>query len=138
MQTSTSTIIGKAVLPIALAGVVAGQAAAAGFQLDEAARKKIDAEARRLIDEHHAPGLAIGVMNGGEILYAKAFGSANLETGTEVTPDTVFLIGSITKQFTAAAIVMLAEQGKLKIDDPISSYFPDFPRGGEVTIRQLL
>jgi CubicO group peptidase (beta-lactamase class C family) len=77
-------------------------------------------------------------MSEGKIIYAKGFGLANLETGTKVTPDSVFMIGSITKQFTAAAIMVLAEQGKLTVDDPISRYFPDFPRGQEVTIRQLL
>ena len=114
------------------------QATAAGFQLDEAARAQIDALAQRAIDEHRTPGLAIGVMSEGKIIYAKGFGLANLETGTKVTPDSVFMIGSITKQFTAAGIMALADQGKLAIDDPISTYFPDFPRGKEVMIRQLL
>src|SRR5688572_22487781 len=89
-----------------------GPVAAAGFELDAARREKIDAEAQRLIDEQRAPGIAIGIMSEGQIVYAKGFGLANLETGTKVTPETVFMIGSITKQFTAAAIMLLAEQGK--------------------------
>jgi len=116
----------------------AASAPAGEVPFDEAARHRIDAAAQRLIDEHRSPGLAIGVMRDGEIVYAKGFGLADVESGTQVTPETVFLIGSITKHFTAAAIVLLSEQGKLKIDDPISKYLPEFPRGNEVTIRQLL
>lgn len=138
MRTSTSTAIGKAILPIALAGALAGPAVAAGFQLDAAALEKINTEAQRLIDEHRTPGLAIGIMSEGKVIYAKGFGQANLETDTKVMPDSVFKIGSMTKQFTAASIMLLEERGKLDIDDPLSKFFPDFPRGTEVTLRQLL
>ena len=55
-----------------------------------------------------------------------------------VTPETKFRIGSITKQFTAAAILKLAEDKKLAITDPLSKFFPDFPRGGEITLHHLL
>lgn len=133
MKTHVSTLLGTAVLAIASASVLCEPAAA--FDIDA---KKIDAAAQRLVDEHRTPGLAIGVMRDGKIVYAKGFGLANLETGTKVTPDSAFIIGSITKQFTATAIVLLSEQGKLKIDDPLSKFFPDFPRGNEVTIRHLL
>lgn len=137
MKPTDSTLIRKTIWPILVAGVLTGQAAAASFQLDVEARKKIEAEAQRLIDEHHTPGIGVGIMSDGEIIYAKGFGMANLETGTKVTPDSVFVIGSNTKQFTAVAIVLLSEQAKLRLDDPLSKFFPDFPRG-EVTLRHLL
>jgi len=141
MTTQAALLKGKAfrsIVLLVLATILVGQEATAGIHLDTTALHRIDTEAQRLIDEHRAPGLAVGIMSEGRIIYAKGFGLANLETGTTVTPDTVFMIGSITKQFTAAAVILLAEQGKLKIDDPISLYFPGFPRGEEVTIRQLL
>jgi D-alanyl-D-alanine carboxypeptidase len=138
MKTTNSTIISKVILPFLLAGVLAGQAAAASFQLDAAAREKIEAEAQRLIDEHHTPGIGIGIMSDGGIIYARGFGMANLETGTKVTPDSAFVIGSNTKQFTAVAIMLLSEQGKLSLDDPLSKYFPVFPKGDKVTLRHLL
>jgi CubicO group peptidase (beta-lactamase class C family) len=138
MRENTPRFITTALVSIVLAGGLAGQAAAAGFKLDAAAEKKVDAEAQRYIDEHISAGVAIGIMSEGKIIYAKGFGLANLETGTKVTPDSVFQLGSMTKQFTAAAVVLLSEQGKLGIDDPLSKYFPDFPRANEVTIRELL
>lgn len=134
MQTSTLKTIGTVFLLVALAG----QAAAASFQLDARARTQIDAEAQRLIGEQITPGLAVSIMSRGKIIYAKGFGLANLETCTEVSPDAVFGIGSLTKQFTAAAIVMLMEQGKLTLEDRLSRFLPDFPRSDEVTIRHLL
>jgi D-alanyl-D-alanine carboxypeptidase len=90
------------------------------------------------VDEHQTPGIAVGIMSEGQIVYAKGFGMANLETGTKVTADSVFAIGSNTKQFTAVSIVLLSEQGKLRLDDRLSKFFPDFPRGNEVTLRHLL
>ncbi len=138
MKTLLSTIGRLAFLPILLVEIIAVQAAAASFQLDAAAQKKIETEAQRLIDEQKTPGIAVGIMKDGQIIYAKGFGLANLETGTKVTPDSVFEIGSNTKQFTAASIVLLSEQGKLGLGDRLSKFFPDFPRGDEVTLRHLL
>lgn len=111
---------------------------AASFELDAAMRRQIETEAQRLIDQQHTPGLAIGIISDGQVIYAQGFGWANLETGTKVTPDSVFAIGSNTKQFTATAIMLLVERGKLALSDRLSKFFPDFPRGGEVTLRHLL
>jgi CubicO group peptidase (beta-lactamase class C family) len=74
----------------------------------------------------------------GEIIYKDAFGLANREWNISNTVDTKFRIGSLTKQFTSAAILQLAEAGKLKLDDPISKYIPTFPNGDSVTIHMLL
>jgi CubicO group peptidase (beta-lactamase class C family) len=85
-----------------------------------------------------SPGAAVLVAQNGKILFQKGYGYANLEHRVPITPETKFRIGSITKQFTAAAILKLQEQGKLSVKDTLSKYIPDFPRGEEVTIHHLL
>lgn len=78
------------------------------------------------------------VCKGGKIIYQKAFGLADAATGTKNTNQTIYQIGSTTKEFTAAIILKLAEQNKLRLDDKLSKYFPDFKRGGEITVKMLL
>ncbi len=84
------------------------------------------------------PGAAILVTKDGQVIYKKGFGLANIEEGIPITPETEFRIGSITKQFTAAAILKLVEDEKIDLDDPLSKFIPDYPRGEEVTIHHLL
>ena len=89
--------------------------------------------------ESDGPGGVALVAKDGEILYRKAFGMANLELGVEMTPENVFRIGSITKQFTACAILKLAEEGKLDLQDDITRYIEDYPTHGHtITIEHLL
>lgn len=85
-----------------------------------------------------APGMAVLVARGDEILYRGAHGSANLELGVPLSPDQVFRIGSVTKQFAAAAVLKLAEDGKLSLDDPLAKFVPDYPGGDKVTVEMLL
>ncbi|WP_247235573.1 serine hydrolase [Telluribacter sp. SYSU D00476] len=85
------------------------------------------------------PGAAIGVVHQGKLIYAKGFGEADLETGAPNSPETVFHVASVSKQFTAYAIVLLAEQGKLSLNDDIRKYLPEVPDFGKtITIRHLL
>ncbi len=85
------------------------------------------------------PGAAVIVADGGKVIYHGARGMASLELGVPLEPDMVFRLGSISKQFTAAAILLLAEQGKLTVDDPITKYLPDYPvHGYTITIKHLL
>jgi CubicO group peptidase (beta-lactamase class C family) len=85
------------------------------------------------------PGLAILVARKGKVIYEKAFGSANLELGVPMKSNMVFQIGSITKQFTAVAILQLAEQGRLSLQDSVQQYVKDYPnKGFTITIEQLL
>ncbi|HEX9940497.1 MAG TPA: serine hydrolase [Thermoanaerobaculia bacterium] len=85
------------------------------------------------------PGAAVLVMKDGQVVLRKGYGMANLELGVPVSPDMVFEIGSVTKQFTAAAILMLEEQGKLRLADEVTKYLPDYPTHGEkITIEHLL
>jgi CubicO group peptidase (beta-lactamase class C family) len=87
----------------------------------------------------NGPGAAILVTYHGKPVYKAGRGLANVESGAAITPDTVFRMGSITKQFTAAAILKLAEQKKVSLDDPLTKYLADYPQpGGSATVRQLL
>jgi len=83
-------------------------------------------------------GLALLVACDGKIIYQACFGLANIAAKTPITPDTKFRIGSISRQFTAAAVLKLAEQRRLSLDDPLSKYFPKFPHSDDVTLRHLL
>jgi CubicO group peptidase (beta-lactamase class C family) len=85
-----------------------------------------------------APGVAVLVARDGKVLLSRGFGIADLSHGIEISPTTKFRIGSVTKQFTAAAILKLQEDGRLSVDDKLSKYIPDYPRGDEVTIHHLL
>nr|WP_321230753.1 serine hydrolase [uncultured Psychroserpens sp.] len=86
-----------------------------------------------------APGVSVLVAKDGKTIYQKGFGDANLELDISVAPKHVFEIGSITKQFTAVAILMLEEQGKLSVNDPITKFIPDYPTQGKtITIHHLL
>lgn len=85
------------------------------------------------------PGAAVLLMKDGQVLLRKGYGLASLELGIPIQPDMVFELGSITKQFTAAAILMLQERGKLSLDDDITKHLPDYPTHGQkITIEHLL
>ena len=85
------------------------------------------------------PGATVLIAKDGKPIYRKAFGNANLELDVPMSPNNVFEIGSITKQFTAVSILMLTEQGKLKFEDEITKYIPDYPTLGKtITIHHLL
>ncbi len=85
------------------------------------------------------PGAAVIVVKNGKTLLRKGYGLADVELGVKVEPDMVFRLGSITKQFTATAILLLAEQGKLSLSDDMTKFFPDYPaKGRVVTVEHLL
>jgi len=85
------------------------------------------------------PGLALVVIKDGEVIKMQGYGVANLEHDAPITPDTVFELASVTKQFTATAIMRLVEDGKVKLDDPIIKYLPRCPRKwNRITVRHLL
>ncbi len=84
------------------------------------------------------PGFAVLVARNGQVVFQGGFGLANIEAKVPIQPATKFRIGSISKQFTAAAVLRLSEQGKLSLSDTLATYFPDFPNGREITIRHLL
>lgn len=84
------------------------------------------------------PGAAVLIARDGKILYQGGFGAADIETKTPITPETKFRIGSITKQFTAAAILKLQDAGKLSVTDKLEKYFPGVANGKEITLHHLL
>jgi CubicO group peptidase (beta-lactamase class C family) len=84
------------------------------------------------------PGVAVLVAQHGKIVFEKGYGIASEQPLTPITVDTQFRIGSVTKQFTSAAILKLQEEGKLSVSDPLSKYFPDFPNGSAITLHHLL
>ena len=90
-------------------------------------------------DKTNSPGCVLGIIKDGSFIYNRGFGMANLELGVAITPYTVFDIGSTSKQFTATAIILLQQQGKLLLDDNVKKYIPQLPDYGKpITIRELL
>ena len=87
----------------------------------------VDAYVRSEMQTRQIPGLALLVVRDGKILKQQGYGLSNIELQVPVTPETVFQSGSVGKQFTATAIMMLVEEHKLSLDDPLTKFFPDAP-----------
>jgi D-alanyl-D-alanine carboxypeptidase len=109
-------------------------AAAADSQL----AGKVDKIAAQVLETTGVPSASVAVVKDGRIVYAQAYGSARLEPKVAASPDMRYAIGSISKQFTAVAILLLQQDGRLSLDQPVSRFIPGLTRGNEVTIRQLL
>ncbi|REC79761.1 serine hydrolase [Chryseobacterium elymi] len=100
--------------------------------------KETDSLIAAEFNDPNGPGGVFIVSHKGKTIYRKAFGKANLELNVNMTPENVFQIGSMTKQFTSVAILMLEQQGKLNVSDPVSKYIKDYPSGDKITIHHLL
>jgi D-alanyl-D-alanine carboxypeptidase len=111
-------------------------AAAAAFPED--LKSKIDAAVNQILSSTKVPSASIAIVKDGHIAYLQAYGQARLSPAMEATPQMQYSIGSISKQFTAAAVLLLAQEGKLNLSDPVSKYLPELTRAREVTIRMLL
>lgn len=107
-------------------------------QLPADLTEKIDKVVTDTLARTGVPSASIAIVKDGQTAYVKAYGDARIEPKTPATPAMRYSIGSISKQFTAAAILLLQEQGKLSLDDKVAKYIPDLTRANEVTIRQLL
>jgi len=110
----------------------------AAQSLDPDRIKHIDADVRTILDRTKTPSAVVAIAEDDRVVYRKAYGFRDAEHRLRADADTLYEIGSITKQFTAAAILQLQEHAKLDIDDKLSAYLPDAPHAGEVTLRQLL
>jgi D-alanyl-D-alanine carboxypeptidase len=99
---------------------------------------KIDQVATDTLTRTQEPSASVAVVKDGRIAYLHAYGKARLDPSTDAKPDMRYSIGSITKQFTATAILLLQEQGKLSLDDKVAKFVPGLTKGNEVTIRHLL
>ncbi len=109
-----------------------------GPALSPQLRVSIDDAAQQVLKSTGVPSASIAVVQDGKIAYVQAYGAAHLDPQTAATPAMRYSIGSISKQFTAAAILMLAEEGMLSLDDPASKYVSGLTDGNKVTIRDLL
>lgn len=100
--------------------------------------KKLDETISTALKKSGAPSVSVAVVEQDRVVYAKAFGMADLAAGRAADVNTRYAVGSVSKEFTAAALLLLQEQGKLSLDDRVSKYFPDLTRANEISIRQLL
>jgi uncharacterized protein (TIGR03435 family) len=102
-------------------------------------RASVDRYVAAEMKRNHVPGLAVGVYRRGEILLAKGYGLANVELNVPVRPQTIFQSGSVGKQFVSAAVMMLVEEGKIRLDQSIVTYYPDAPDWWRpILVRNLL
>lgn len=101
-------------------------------------REQVDQIARQALESTGVPSASIAIVKDGQIAYIEAYGLARLEPHIPARPEMRYSIGSISKQFTSTAILMLSEEHKLSLDDPVSRFFPTLTRANEVTIRELL
>jgi D-alanyl-D-alanine carboxypeptidase len=126
---------------LALAGGFERGAQSTGMSvdtIDPALKARVDAIANGVLAQRGVPSASVAVVKGGKLVYTHAYGLAHLSPDVKATPEMRYSIGSISKQFTAAAILLLQEQGKLSLDDAVGKYVPGLTRGDEVTIRQIL
>ena len=98
-----------------------------------------DSVAKKIIGKEEVPGMTVALAKDGKILFRRNYGKSDVEMDTDVDDSTVFGLSSVTKQFTAATIMRLVEQGKISLDDPVTKFLPDYPaQGNTVTIHHLL
>jgi CubicO group peptidase (beta-lactamase class C family) len=103
-----------------------------------AGREKVDAIVRQALTGTGVPSASVAIVQGGAITYLQAYGDGRIAPHTPALPSMRYGIGSISKQFTAAAVLLLTEQGRISLDDPVSRFVPNLTRGNEVTVRELL
>jgi D-alanyl-D-alanine carboxypeptidase len=127
-----------AITALALAAVALPVPAVAQDTLPAAVRADIDKAATDVLENTGAPSASIAVVRDGTIAYVHAYGLATLEPPIAAKPEMRYSIGSISKQFTAAAVLLLAEDRKLSLDDKVSRWLPDLTRANDVSIRQVL
>ncbi|HEX4439264.1 MAG TPA: serine hydrolase domain-containing protein [Thermoanaerobaculia bacterium] len=130
---------------VVLAWILTGAALLASAQtpqpaaaLDPKLNAAVDAAAAQVLAASKAPSVSVAIVSHGRLAYARAYGDAKVEPPTAATPAMRYSIGSVSKQFTATAVLMLAEEGKLSLDDPVSRFLPELTRAKDVKIRQLL
>jgi CubicO group peptidase (beta-lactamase class C family) len=99
---------------------------------------KVTAAIQGLMAKTQVPSASVGIVENGQIVYVRAFGKARITPPLVAKPTMHYAIGSISKQFTAAAVMLLQQEGKLSIDDPVSKWYPELTRSNEVTLRNLM
>lgn len=122
----------------ALIALLIATTAAFAQTADPAFRHKVDTIVQDSLSSTGVPSASVAIIQNDRITYQHAYGKARLDPPLPATPEMAYSIGSVSKQFTATAILLLAEDGKLSLDDPVSRFVPNLTRAGEITIRQLL
>jgi len=132
------TFVRRLVLPLAVAGVLgfSTPSVAPAQQLTPAERAQLDSGALAVLKSTGAPSASIAVVRKGQIVYERAYG--NGRDAIAASPSMRYAIGSVSKQFTATALLLLAEEGKLSLTDPVAKWFPQLTRASDITVRQLL
>jgi D-alanyl-D-alanine carboxypeptidase len=138
MRVSSWAFCKRAVIAIMVSLAIFQAGLATAETLNPVAVAQIDSAAARYILAGSAPGVSVAVMRKARLVFKKGYGYENLETMTPVTAETVFRVGSITKMFTAAAVLRLTEEGRLSVDDPVSKYISELAAAGPLTLRMLL
>jgi D-alanyl-D-alanine carboxypeptidase len=113
-------------------------APSAAQQLTPTERAQIDSGALAVLDATGAPSASIAIVRGGEIVYERAYGDGRIDPKTPATPSMRYAIGSVSKQFTATAILLLEEEGKLSLHDKVAKWFPQLTRASDISVLQLL
>jgi CubicO group peptidase (beta-lactamase class C family) len=123
---------------LVFAGLILASFAAQGQTLSSDMAAKVDKVFEKW-NRTDSPGCAVGVYKDGQTVYEHGYGMANLNDDVPITPETLFHVASISKQFTAASILLLAQQGKLSLDDDVHKYIPELPDFGEhITLRHMM
>jgi len=112
--------------------------ARAQVTLTDLQQRRVDSAANAVLTSTGAPGAAIAIVRDGRIVYEHAYGRGRIEPDVPAAPSMRYAIGSVSKQFTATAVLLLAEEGKLSLDDRVAKWFPNLTRANDVTPRQLL
>jgi len=128
----------KGFIAAAVVAAFVGSAALAQTPDNKDLAAAIDKVAAAAVASGESPGLEVAVIKNGKPVVVKGYGSANLEQHVPVTNNSVFRVGSVTKQFTAVALLLLAEEGKLSVRDKLSKYYPNFPRANDITLDEML
>jgi D-alanyl-D-alanine carboxypeptidase len=135
-MSSTSPRRTAVLLAAALVALVAATTAGAAFSPGE--RKQLTAIVKKGMAEQRQPGVNVGIWIPGRGAWVRSFGVSNRKTGERLRLDDRFRIASITKTFTATAVLQLVDRGKLSLDDTLESFIPGIPNGAQITIRNLL
>jgi CubicO group peptidase (beta-lactamase class C family) len=138
MRTFNRMWLGACLCAASLSLVSASGAGQAVNALPAGLKIDVDAAVNQVIDRTGVPSASVGIVQNGRVVYTAVFGQARLSSAMPASPAMHYAIGSISKQFTTACILLLAEEGKLTLDDPVGKYFPELTRSNDVTLRNLL
>jgi len=131
-KTRVRSLVPGFLLTLCIVSPVLGQGGGTGLDSTE------EAKIAKMLSDSGAPSVSIAIVEHDELAYAKAFGKASLDPSRDADEHTRYAVGSISKQFTVAAILLAAQDGRLSLDDKVSEYFPDLTRAHEITVRELL